>query len=850
MEKPYDFKTIEEKWQEYWREKATFSAENFSAKPRYYALDMFPYPSGAGLHIGHPEGYTASDILSRYLRARGYNVLHPMGWDAFGLPSEQHAIQTGTDPRINTRSNVDTFRRQIQRIGFAIDWSREVNTTDPHYYRWTQWIFLQMFKHNLAFVDKRPIWWCPALKSVLANEEIVDGLSERGRHPVERRPMRQWILRITRYAEKLLEELDGLDWPDSTKRQQIAWIGRSQGAEVDFPIRNSEKCLSVYTTRPDTLLGATYLVVAPEHPVLETITTPEQRDAVSDYQQKTAKKSDLDRTDLAKTKTGVFSGAHAAHPLTGEPLPIWVSDYVLMSYGSGAIMCVPAHDARDFEFAQLFHLPICQVIRPVDTDVDATIPYCERGILCNSGEYDGLTSNAAREAIIDCLEAGGMGRRQVNYRLRDWLFSRQRYWGEPIPIVWVGEGDFAAILRTPGSPFLEFMPSEPVCYEEGGQKFYAVPLSSTALPLQLPPTESYPPSDDGESPLARLDSWVSVWIHPQTGEIRSRADGRPSDEWVPARRETNTMPQWAGSCWYHLRYMSPACETAPVDPKIVDYWRAPDFYIGGAEHAVLHLLYARFWHRFLYDIGVVPTKEPYPRLFHQGIILGEDGEKMSKSRGNVVNPDAIIQSSGADALRLYEMFLGPLEAVKPWDARGIEGIIRFLKRTWKFYSEVSVDGGCDGDETQRLLHESIRKVREDIEGLRFNTAIAQLMILLNHLQKLPRISRFTAESFIQLLAPFAPHICEEIWEQLGHRESIVRAPFPNFDSQWLTRDAVIIVVQVNGKRRGEICVSTDAAESDVLEKARVCGSVLPHLRGREIVKEVHVPHRIVNFVVH
>jgi leucyl-tRNA synthetase len=809
---------------------------------------MFPYPSGAGLHIGHPEGYTASDILSRYFRARGYNVLHPMGWDAFGLPAEQHAIQTGTDPRTNTQSNVDIFRRQIQRIGFAIDWSREVNTTDPHYYRWTQWIFLQMFRHNLTFVDKRPVWWCPMLKSVLANEEVVDGLSERGNHPVERRPMRQWILRITRYAEKLLEGLPELDWPDSTKRQQIAWIGRSRGAEVNFLIQGSERRLPVYTTRPDTLLGATYLVVAPEHPILEVITSPAQRDAVRDYQQKTARKSDLDRTDLAKTKTGVFSGAHAIHPLTGEPLPIWVSDYVLLSYGSGAIMCVPAHDTRDFEFAQLFHLPIRQVIRP--ENADAPLPYCERGILCHSGEYDGMTSDAAQEAISDRLEKNGMGRRQINYKLRDWLFSRQRYWGEPIPIVWTGESDFATILRTPHSPFLEFMPDDPVFYEEGGQKFYAVPLASRDLPLELPRVESYLPSDDGESPLARADSWVSVWIHPQTGEVRSQADGRPSDEWLEARRETNTMPQWAGSCWYHSRYMSPRCETAPVDPKIAEYWRAPDFYIGGAEHAVLHLLYARFWHRFLHDIGVVPTKEPYPRLFHQGIILGEDGEKMSKSRGNVVNPDAIIQNSGADSLRLYEMFLGPLEAVKPWDTKGIEGGIRFLKRTWKFYGEVSVDDEPDEDDTRRLVHESIRKVREDIEGLRFNTAIAQLMILLNHLQKLSRVSRFTSESFIQLLAPFAPHICEEIWEQLGHKESIVCAPFPDFDSQWLTRDTVTVVVQVNGRRRGEICVPADASESDVLEKARTCDGAVPHLRDREIVKEIYVPHRIVNFVVH
>ncbi|MDR1456885.1 MAG: leucine--tRNA ligase [Puniceicoccales bacterium] len=849
MGKVYDFNLIEEKWQRHWKERNTFRAEDFSDKPRYYALDMFPYPSGAGLHIGHPEGYTASDILSRYRRACGYNVLHPMGWDAFGLPAEQHAIQTGTDPKINTRNNVDAFRRQIQRIGFAIDWSREVDTTNPHYYRWTQWIFLQMFKHNLAFVDKRPVWWCPALKSVLANEEVVDGLSERGNHPVERRPMRQWILRITRYAEKLLEELNGLDWPDSTKRQQISWIGRSTGTEVDFPIQGFEERLTVYTTRPDTLFGTTYLVVAPEHPILEIITSPEQRTAVRDYQQKTARKSDLDRTDLAKTKSGVFSGANAIHPLTREPLPIWVSDYVLLSYGSGAIMCVPAHDMRDFEFAQLFHLPIRQVIQPMAANADESIPFCARGILCGSDKYDGMTSDAAREAITDHLHGIGMGRRRTNYKLRDWLFSRQRYWGEPIPIVWVNEADFATIVHTSDSPFLQFMPADPVFYEESGQKFYAVPLPANDLPLELPRVENYLPSDDGESPLARSNSWVSVQIHPRTGKTQSNVEGRPSDEWLSAKRETNTMPQWAGSCWYHLRYMSPHCEEAPVDSKIAAYWRAPDFYIGGAEHAVLHLLYARFWHRFLYDIGIVPTKEPYPRLFHQGIILGEDGEKMSKSRGNIVNPDTIIRDSGADSLRLYEMFLGPLEAVKPWDTHGIDGVIRFLKRVWKFYDEVSVDDARDDDITMRLLHESIRKIREDIEGLRFNTAIAQLMILLNHLQKLSCVSRATAENFIQLLAPFAPHICEEIWEKLGHNKSISWAPFPDFDNQWLTRDTAIVVVQVNGRRRGEISVPVDASEIAVLEKARTCDGASSHLRGREIIKEIYVPHRIVNFVV-
>jgi leucyl-tRNA synthetase len=773
-----------------------------------------------------------------------------MGWDAFGLPSEQHAIQTGVSPAINTQHNVDAFRRQIQRIGFAIDWSREVNTTDPNYYRWTQWIFLQMFKHNLAFVDKRPVWWCPALKSVLANEEVVNGLSERGNHPVERRPLRQWILRITRYAEKLLDELENLNWPDSTKRQQIAWIGRSNGAEIDFPIQNSEKFLTVYTTRPDTLMGATYMVVAPEHPILETITTDQQRPLVRNYQLETAKKSDLDRTDLAKTKTGVFSGAYVIHPLTQKPLPIWVSDYVLLSYGSGAIMCVPAHDDRDFEFAQLFNLPIQRVIRPVEDSGEVELPYDERGILCHSGEYDGMHSHDAHSAIINRLESMGLGRERINYKLRDWLFSRQRYWGEPIPIVWVSEEDYGTIGRMPQSPFHEFMPGEPVFYEEDGHRFFAVPLPAKDLPLQLPTVESYLPSDDGESPLARAIAWVDVWIHPRTGEVRPQTENRPSDEWLAARRETNTMPQWAGSCWYHLRYMSPGCETAPVDPKAAAYWRAPDFYIGGSEHAVLHLLYARFWHRFLYDIGVVPTKEPYPRLFHQGIILGEDGEKMSKSRGNVVNPDSVIQSYGADTLRLYEMFLGPLEAVKPWDTRGIEGVARFLKRVWKFYGEVTMVDEEDDRPTQRLVHESIKKVREDIEGLRFNTAISQLMILLNHLQKQSQVSRFAGESFLQLLAPLAPHICEELWSRIGHRESIVHAAFPEFDGELLVDDMVTVVVQINGRRRGEIRVPVNMAADSVLQQAKASATVVPHLYEHVIIKEIYVPHRIVNFVVH
>ncbi|MDR3316622.1 MAG: leucine--tRNA ligase [Puniceicoccales bacterium] len=858
MADSYEFKEIEARWQDFWQRDGTFRAEDGGGKPKYYVLDMFPYPSGAGLHIGHPEGYTASDILARYRIACGWNVLHPMGWDAFGLPAEQHALQTGIAPAINTARNVERFREQIRRLGFAIDWDREINTTDPEYYRWTQWIFLQLFKHGLAYVDERPVWWCQELRTVLANEEVIGGRSERGDHPVERRQLRQWVLRITAYAEKLLENLEGLDWPDSTKRQQRAWIGRSEGVEMDFSVDGSGEKICIYTTRADTLFGVTYMVLAPEHPSVDRITTEECAPSVAEYRRRTAAKGDLERTDLAKEKTGVFTGAHALHPLTGQKIPIWLADYVLPTYGTGAIMAVPAHDTRDYEFARRYDLPILQVVRSKGDSEEVTpLPHCDRGVLCNSGEWDGLDSEAGKEAILGCLEKLNCGRRAVNYKLRDWLFSRQRYWGEPIPIVWVAEDDYRALAALPDSPFREFLPETPVAHGDAGHRLFAIPLPASQLPLILPPVEDYHPTDSGESPLAKAKNWVSVEIHGPTGQVRPAGDGPLSPGWVRGRRETNTMPQWAGSCWYHLRYLSPHCAVAPVGLEEEKYWQRPDFYIGGAEHAVLHLLYARFWHQFLYDIGAVSTREPYQRLFHQGIILGEDGNKMSKSRGNVVNPDAIVGEYGADALRLYEMFLGPLEAVKPWDSRGIEGISRFLRRLWQWF--LGADGQLSSrfikifvnDEvTDRLLNETVQKVRNDIEGMRLNTAVSQLMILLNHLQGLRFVSIGVGRIFLQLLAPFAPHIAEELWRRGGGKESIVRTPFPEADPEKLRKKMVTIVVQVNGRLRGEVYVPVDLSREEVLRLARCNPMVESHIVGREIAKEIHVPNRLVNFVVH
>ncbi|MDR3143603.1 MAG: leucine--tRNA ligase [Puniceicoccales bacterium] len=852
----YDFQKIEAFWQARWLEEKTFATEPIDCgKKKYYVLDMFPYPSGAGLHIGHPEGYTASDILARYKWSCGYNVLHPMGWDAFGLPAEQHALLTGQAPAINTAQNIGHFREQIRRLGFAIDWEREINTTDPDYYRWTQWIFLQLFKQGLAYVDERPVWWCPELKSVLANEEVIDGRSERGNHPVERRNLRQWILRITAYADRLLENLDALDWPESTKQQQRAWIGRSEGTEIRFDIEGRVDSLAVYTTRCDTIYGVTYLVLAPEHPLLPILASAAQRGEVEDYIERARRKSDLERGGLAREKTGVFSGAQAIHPLTGKNIPIWVADYVLGSYGSGAVMAVPAHDERDFAFAQKFGLAILPVIQPVPKgdETACKLPFCDDGILFHSEAFNGLDSAQARQKITAQLEALGRGKACVQYKLRDWLFSRQRYWGEPIPIFWIQQGDYERALSLPDLYFREFLPSKAISYQEGDITWIAIPLSSKELPLQLPPVVSYQPSDQGESPLRRAEDFCEILVHLRTGEIRPQSQDIPSGEdWVFARRETHTMPQWAGSCWYHLRYLSPHDLQAPVDPGSLHYWGSPDFYIGGAEHAVLHLLYARFWQRFLFDIAAIDRPEPYPHLFHQGIILGEDGSKMSKSRGNVVNPDEVIRSHGADTLRLYEMFLGPLDAMKPWNTQGIEGCSRFLKKVWRLFIQddgMGQDWAEEDDEALLpRLHETIRKVTEDIEQLRFNTAISQMMIFVNGATS-SSLSRHSAKVFLQLLAPFAPHIAEELWSRLGETFSISKAPWPRFDPQLLVAERGRIVLMVNGKPRDELDLPLNCSREEALRAALAREKLRPYLDEKTIRRIIWVPQKLLNLVL-
>ena len=848
-EQTYNFTTIEKKWQEFWERENTFRAEDKSDKPKYYALDMFPYPSGAGLHIGHPEGYVASDILARYKKACGFNVLHPMGWDAFGLPAEQYAIKTGTHPSKTTQTNVDNFRRQIKSIGFAIDWEREINTTDPGYYQWTQWIFLKLFQRGLAYVDAKPVWWCPNLRAVLANEEVVDGKSEVGNHPVERRNLRQVVLRITAYAEKLLAGLDDLDWPDSTKRQQKAWIGRSEGAEVQFEIDDCDEKLTVYTTRPDTLFGATYMVVAPEHPLLGQLVVSEKKDEVEAYVLAAAKKSDLDRTDLAKDKSGVFTGSYCINPVNGEKIPVWVADYVLISYGTGAIMAVPAHDDRDHEFAEKFDIAIKRVIAHPDKDEEKSkLPYSGAGVMINSGEYDGMDANVCKSKIISELEAKGVGKGAVNYKLRDWIFSRQRYWGEPIPLVWVTAEDYKKAKETDGA-ITDLIPENAVTSDKNGQVLYALPLPPSELPLKLPEVENYQPSGTGESPLATISEWLDIWFDLETGKSISSNDPKPDgSNWVSATRETNTMPQWAGSCWYHLRYIDPQNSSSLVDKEKEAYWGGPDFYIGGAEHAVLHLLYARFWHRFLYDEGVLANPEPYRKLFHQGLILGEDGNKMSKSVGNVVNPDLVIDAYGADSLRLFEMFLGPLEAVKPWSEKGIEGVHRFLRKVHRecHNSEKHNSGEETNKETLKILHETILKVTEAIEDLRFNVAISQMMILINHLQKVDSYSIYTARALLQLLAPFAPHLAEELWEKLDGQPSIVNEPWPEARRELLVAEEITIVFQVNGKLRGESQFPKDVDKETVLTAAKADPKVQSFLEGKEIVKEIYVPGKLVN----
>ncbi|BAR81702.1 MULTISPECIES: leucine--tRNA ligase [Bacillus cereus group] len=798
----FNHQEIEKKWQGYWEENKTFRTPDETEKPKFYALDMFPYPSGAGLHVGHPEGYTATDILSRMKRMQGYNVLHPMGWDAFGLPAEQYALDTGNSPAEFTEHNINTFRNQIKSLGFSYDWDREVNTTDPNYYKWTQWIFLKLFEKGLAYVDEVPVNWCPALGTVLANEEIIDGKSERGGHPVERRPMRQWMLKITAYGDRLLEDLDELDWPESLKDMQRNWIGRSEGAEVHFNIDGTDEKFTVFTTRPDTLFGATYCVLAPEHALVAEITTAEQKEAVEAYINAVKMKSDLERTELAKEKTGVFTGAYAVNPVNGEKLPIWIADYVLATYGTGAVMAVPAHDERDYEFASVFNLPMKEVVKGGDITKEV---YTGDGAHVNSAFLDGLNKEEAIAKMIEWLEATSAGNQKVTYRLRDWLFSRQRYWGEPIPVIHWEDGTMTAVKE-----------------EE--------------LPLVLPKTENIRPSGTGESPLANIDEWVNV-VDPETGK--------------KGRRETNTMPQWAGSCWYYLRYIDPNNSEALVDPEKVKQWLPVDIYIGGAEHAVLHLLYARFWHKVLYDIGVVPTKEPFQQLFNQGMILGENNEKMSKSKGNVVNPDDIVASHGADTLRLYEMFMGPLDASIAWSENGLDGARRFLDRVWRLFvqdngelSEKITD--ASSKELEKAYHQTVKKVTEDYAELRFNTAISQMMVFINDAYKAETLPREYVEGFVKMIAPVAPHIGEELWSKLGYNETITYASWPTFDESKLVEDEVEIVVQVMGKVRAKLTMSKDASKEEMEQLA--LEAIQDQIEGKTVRKVIVVPGKLVNVV--
>jgi len=872
----YDFATIEPKWQRFWEENKTFRAvgpgdQGFDpSKPKYYILDMFPYPSGAGLHVGHPEGYTATDILARYKRMRGFNVLHPMGWDAFGLPTERYAVNAGIHPQEAIRRNVETFRRQIKSLGFSYDWDREINTTDPSYYRWTQWIFLQLMKAGLAYEAEAPVWWCEEMGTVLANEEVIDGRSERGNHPCERRPLRQWMLKITAYAERLLNDLDEVDWPESIKEMQRNWIGRSEGAEADFVVCDgpaADEKIRVFTTRPDTLFGATYVVLAPEHPLVEKLTTPEQRDAVRAYVEEASRKTDLARTDLAKEKTGVFTGAYAWNPVFDDRrrlearTPIWIADYVLMSYGTGAIMAVPAHDERDFDFAIRYDLPVVEVVRPTEPiegnaeekaaagllrevarDGKRLTCFVGDGIAVNSPIFDGQPTPEAKKTITRWLAEKGLGNHKVAYRLRDWIFSRQHYWGEPYPVVHL---------------------------EDGSVK----PLLEDRLPVELPYLEDFHPKGVMR-PLEKAAEWVNT-TDPKTG--------------APAKRDTNTMPNWAGSCWYYLRYLDPGNNGRAWDPEKEKYWMPVDLYVGGAEHAVLHLLYARFWHKALYDAGFVSTREPFRRLFNQGMILGYtyrtadqrlvdvkdarfDGEKavhkktgepltvtvekMSKSLKNVINPDDVVRDYGADTLRLYEMFMGPLDVVKPWNMNDVAGVHRFLNRVWRLMADedgnirpnLANDQGSAA--LERALHRCIRKTTQDIEKMAFNTAISAMMVFVNEATRDPsQLGKSQAERFLLLLSPFAPHIAEELWQTLGHADTLTYEPWPSFDPA-MTREAEIeLPVQVNGKIRARITVASEAAESDVRETALADESVKRRIAGKTIRKIVVVPGRLVNIVV-
>ncbi len=801
----YNHKVVEKKWQKYWLENKTFKTGTDPEKPKYYVLDMFPYPSGKGLHVGHPEGYTATDIMARMKRAQGYNVLHPMGWDAFGLPAEQYALQTGNDPATFTDENIAHFKKQLQALGFSYDWDREIKTTDPNYYKWTQWIFEQMYKMGLAYEAEVPVNWSPDLGTVVANEEVIDGKTERGGYPVYRRKMRQWMLKITAYADRLLDDLDDLDWPEPIKEMQRNWIGRSVGAQVTFKIKDSDKSFAVFTTRPDTLFGCSYTVLAPENELVKEITSPEQKEAVDAYIKSIESKSDLERTDLNKDKTGVFTGAYAINPVNGEEVPVWISDYVLATYGTGAVMAVPAHDERDYAFATKFDLPIKEVVEGGDISKEA---FAGDGVHVNSDFLNGLHNEDAKAKMVDWLTEKGVGEKKVNYKMRDWNFSRQRYWGEPIPLIHWEDGETTLVPED-------------------------------ELPLRLPKESNIKPSGTPESPLANLTDWVNVVDE----------NGRKG------KRETNTMPQWAGSSWYFLRYIDPHNDKALADPELLKKWMPVDLYIGGAEHATLHLLYARFWHKVLYDLGVVPTKEPFQKLYNQGLIL-KNHEKMSKSRGNVVNPDDVVDEYGADSLRTYEMFMGPLDASIDWDDNGPSGVKKFLDRVWRtFVNDLDLDpipsekitDENDG-KLDKIYNETVKTVTEHFEELRFNTAISQMMVFMNACQKVDKIPREYAEGFVKLMAPVAPHMMEEIWHVFGHDESVQFAAWPTYDASKLVESTVEMAVTVNGKKRGNFQIAKDASR----EEAQAAATALPHvkefLEGKEIKKVIVVPNKIVNIV--
>lgn len=797
----YKHLKIESKWQNIWEKEKTFKSEIDPDKEKFYILDMFPYPSGSGLHVGHPIGYTATDIYSRFKRLNNFNVLHPIGWDAFGLPAEQYAIRTGTHPRSTTEENIKNFKRQIKMLGFSYDWDREINTTDEKYYKWTQWIFLQIYKKGLAYEAEVPVNWCPELKAVLANEEVVDGKSEIGGHPVIRKPMRQWMFRITDYAESLLSGLETLDWPESVKELQRNWIGKSTGANVKFNLPSLNKNIEVYTTRPDTLFGATYLVLAPEHPYATDLIASDKIIILEKYIAESQKKSDLDRGELNKNKTGFFTGSHAINPVNNEKIPIWIADYVLMSYGTGAIMAVPGHDKRDYEFAQKFNLPIIEVVKGGDIAKDAFVEN-QNGLIVNSKNnlinLNGLKVSEAKKKIINWLSKTNNGSPNTQYKLRDWLFSRQRYWGEPIPIV----------------------------HEDNG---LIAPLDDSELPLVLPEVKKYEPAASGESPLANIKDWVNL---------------------PKGKRETNTMPQWAGSCWYYLRYIDPRNDKEAWSREKENYWMPVDLYVGGAEHAVLHLLYSRFWHHVLYDLKLVSTKEPFQKLFNQGMIRGEDGQKMSKSRGNVINPDIVVDEFGADSFRLYEMFMGPLEKSKPWNTKGLQGCYRFINKVWRICTE-NPDKITDKEidiQTEKLLHRTIKKVTEDLNNLRFNTVVSHLMIFVNHLQTLNNINKDTIRTFLVLMNPLAPHITEEINEILGY-DRIASSSWPTYNSNIIEEEKQTIAVQFNGKTRGTIDIDADLNESEISDLIKKETKLSKYLDGFAVVKIILVPKRLINFVL-